>query len=211
MENGVRSRLLEAARNRTLPPVPAGWNESIDPCTEEVFYTNSVTGARVILFCHLPTCSVIYFLSSVFLILIESCVMLFPSPTISNSTRNELNEMNPVQWFRGMNRTSWNFGMNSRPRRFRNRNQTGLNWADRFKSVDRNGSQLAAVVLTVEMLSPQRPMISPPDLKRKEEIRNTSEKKRKRKETNGWLQRGRPEACSGFKINAGNYWNVGSS
>jgi len=28
-------------------------------------------------------------------------------------------------------------------------------------------------------------MISPPDLKRKEEIRNTSEKKRKRKETNG--------------------------
>jgi len=48
-EGGVRSRLhavAEAARNRTLPPVPAGWNESIDPYTEEVFYTSSATGAR---------------------------------------------------------------------------------------------------------------------------------------------------------------------
>ena len=46
-----RSRLLavvEAARNRTLPPVPKGWKQTIDPYTDEVFYTNSINGARVI-------------------------------------------------------------------------------------------------------------------------------------------------------------------
>ena len=39
--------VVEAARNRTLPPVPPGWTESIDPYTEEVVYVNSRTGARV--------------------------------------------------------------------------------------------------------------------------------------------------------------------
>lgn len=39
--------VVEAARNRALPPVPPGWIESIDPYTEEVVYTNTLTGAKV--------------------------------------------------------------------------------------------------------------------------------------------------------------------
>ena len=38
---------MEAARNRALPPVPPGWIESIDPYTDQVVYTNALTGARV--------------------------------------------------------------------------------------------------------------------------------------------------------------------
>lgn len=39
--------VVEAARNHALPPVPPGWKESIDPYSDEVFYTNIYTGARV--------------------------------------------------------------------------------------------------------------------------------------------------------------------
>ncbi len=37
------------AKNHTLLEVPRGWTENIDPSTEEVFYTNSHTGAKVCL------------------------------------------------------------------------------------------------------------------------------------------------------------------
>ncbi len=44
----VSEAIMEAhAKNHTLLNVPRGWIESIDPSTDEVFYTNSHTGAKV--------------------------------------------------------------------------------------------------------------------------------------------------------------------
>ena len=47
-ENVVSAALVvEAARNRALPPVPPGYTQTIDPETDDVFYTHPITGARV--------------------------------------------------------------------------------------------------------------------------------------------------------------------
>ena len=44
----VSEAIKEAhAKNHTLLSVPRGWIESVDPSTDEVFYTNSHTGAKV--------------------------------------------------------------------------------------------------------------------------------------------------------------------
>ena len=39
--------VVEAARNRALPPVPPGYTQTIDPETDDVFYTHPYTKARV--------------------------------------------------------------------------------------------------------------------------------------------------------------------
>lgn len=39
--------IVKTVRNRALPPVSPGWIESTDPYTEEMVYTNTLTGAKV--------------------------------------------------------------------------------------------------------------------------------------------------------------------
>ena len=47
VENVSAALVVEAARNRALPPVPPGYTQTIDPETDDVFYTHPTTGARV--------------------------------------------------------------------------------------------------------------------------------------------------------------------